>query len=93
MNKQQFRGKLKGLHVELQHIYSMNDHSINDHARELIHCVMNDIQHLLTGEDTAHRYHALNKRLTIAIRHFEQTHPMLVLTMGEVSAMLSNMGI
>ena len=56
---------------------------------------MRDIQHLLdqSYEDTAHSYHILEKRLTAAIQHIEDTHPMVVLRMGEVSAMLSNMGI
>jgi hypothetical protein len=66
--------------------------SLDPDSRELLEHVQRDIEAVLERSDEPRR-HGLRKRLESAIRHFEESHPVLTATMGRVMDQLANLGI
>ncbi len=78
---EKFRQSLEQLHAELE-----QTHSMDPDTRELLQHLMKDIQSALqdTGAASPHRYNALSQRLTDSLKRLEESHPNLVLTIGQV---------
>jgi uncharacterized membrane protein YccC len=83
------RRHLTELHSELG-----SAHALDPTSRELLLEVMGDIQHALEreGESRAHAS-SLAERLRSSARAFEDSHPLLVATVGRLADTLSNLGI
>lgn len=89
MDRQELHGKLKGLHIELQRVKSLDDSE-----RETLESLARDIQEILekAPEDT-HNYQGLGDRLKEAVAQLEASHPRATMTMREVIDQIAFMGI
>lgn len=90
MENQKLSELLVKLHAELE-----QTRSVDDSARKLLQSVMNDIEQLIDhpAEDLSPQRHKLIERLTETLQHFEESHPVLTLTIGSIMDTLSKMGI
>ena len=84
---EKFRQSLEQLHAELG-----QTHSIDPDTRELLQHLMKDIQSTLQDNEFASSrgYDSLSQRLTAAIKRLEESHPDLVLSIGQVLDHLAN---
>ncbi len=89
MDETLLRRHLAELHAELG-----DAHSLDPASRELLLSVMRDIQRTLErAGETRPQGSSLSQRLTDAAREFEESHPLLVATVGRLADTLSNLGI
>ncbi len=90
MNNQPLRESLEQLHRELEQTQSLDADS-----RERLRHLMKEIQSVLdeSGDVPAHRYESLAKRLRETVDHFEDAHPRLTLTIGQVLDNLAAIGL
>lgn len=83
---EKFRQSLEQLHAELEQTQPMDPET-----RQLLEHLMKDIQSALQDPTASpHRYSALSQRLTDAVKRLEESHPNLVMSIGQVLDHLAN---
>jgi len=83
---EKFRQSLEQLHTELEQTQPMDPET-----RQLLEHLMKDIQSALQDSTgSQHRYTALSQRLTDSVKRLEESHPNLVLSIGQVLDHLAN---
>ncbi|PJF29898.1 MAG: hypothetical protein CUN52_06040 [Phototrophicales bacterium] len=90
MGETSIRHSLAKLHEHLQKTVP-ND----DEGRNIINTLNNDIEVVLAQPDplTTTNFQGLGKHLSIAIQHFEATHPNLIHALNTIAKLLSEGGI
>jgi len=89
MEKPTLRDTLQQLHDELE-----VTPRVDDNVRQLLHSVMQDIQHILEAQEGQESSpHSLVSRLEEATTQFEVSHPHLTAAVGRVIDALSSLGI
>ena len=84
------RRRLEELHAELA-----RTDSVDPDARAALEAVLTDLQGLLARSEAEGRpeHASLAERLSLAGRHFEESHPKLTTTVGRVIDALAALGI
>lgn len=86
---ERLRKSLRELHEELDQV-----ESLDDEGRLLIEQAKGDLDDALHRDDTAAmKHHSIRDRLLEAQRQFEDSHPVLARTVGNVLDVLGQIGI
>ncbi len=89
MNNETVRELLEQLHRELN-----QTETVDEHQRELLRTLENDIQELLGREQNQpHHYHGLGERLSEAVAQLEASHPQVTLLMRRAIDSLAYLGV
>ncbi len=89
MNNETVRELLEQLHGELN-----QTETVDEHQRELLRTLENDIQELLGREQNQpHHYRGLGERLSEAVAQLEASHPQVTLLMRRVIDSLAYLGV
>ncbi len=81
-------------HLEQLHAELADAPTLDSRSRELLQELMRDIQELLErAGDEEPRSDSIAERLKEVARDFEESHPVLVATVGRVADTLANLGI
>ena len=89
MNNETVRELLAQLHGELN-----QTETVDEHQRELLRTLENDIQELLGREQNQpHHYRGLGERLSEAVAQLEASHPQVTLLMRRAIDSLAYLGV
>jgi hypothetical protein len=89
MNNETVRELLEQLHGELN-----QTETVDEHQRELLRTLENDIQELLGREQNQpHHYRGLRERLKEAVAQLEASHPQVTLLMRRAIDSLAFLGV
>ncbi len=89
MNNETVRELLEQLHRELN-----QTETVDEHQRELLRTLENDIQELLGREQNQpHHYRGLGERLSEAVAQLEASHPQVTLLMRRAIDSLAYLGV
>ena len=89
MNNETVRELLEQLHDELN-----QTETVDEHQRELLRTLENDIQELLGREQNQpHHYRGLGERLSEAVAQLEASHPQVTLLMRRAIDSLAYLGV
>jgi hypothetical protein len=89
MNNEILREQLEQLHGELS-----QTETVDEHQRELLKTLENDIQELLGREQNQpHHYLGLGERLNQAVAQLEASHPQITLLMRRAIDSLAYLGV
>ena len=89
MNNETLRELLERLHGELN-----QTETVDEHQRELLKALENDIQELLGREQIQpYHYRGLGERLSQAVAQLEASHPQVTLLMRRAIDSLAYLGV
>jgi uncharacterized protein DUF4404 len=89
MNNETLHEQLEQLHGELN-----QTETVDEHQRELLRTLENDIQELLGREQNQpHHYRSLGERLNESVAQLEASHPQVTLLMRRAIDSLAYLGV